>query len=201
MLLGIGRGQGRLLSRDDRAAEPVAQFPQLCVEFVAATAWLAELFADPKQRERVLGYTQALSSVGGILVTAANWLCVQYGQSLPAIYGTHEAWRYTLMSGVIPALPLIFIRPFLPESPAWQQKKEAGTLKRPSIAELFAPGLRQATIVTTVIAAVVTTSIRRPPDCLAPSPRTCSRPLSSLSVPRLALAPALSPLAVPNVTE
>src|SRR3954469_16795182 len=31
-------------------------FVGVCVEFVAATAWLAELFVDPKQRERVLGY-------------------------------------------------------------------------------------------------------------------------------------------------
>ncbi len=38
------------------------------------------------------------------------------------------------MSGVIPAIPLMIIRPFLPESPAWQQKKRAGTLKRPSFA-------------------------------------------------------------------
>jgi sugar phosphate permease len=126
----------------------------VCVEFVAATAWLAELFADPKQRERVLGYTQALSSVGGILVTGANWLCVQFGQSLPAIYGTHEAWRYTLMSGVIPALPLIIIRPFLPESPAWQRKRMAGTLRRPSLAAIFSPELRQTTIVTTLMFAM-----------------------------------------------
>jgi MFS family permease len=126
----------------------------VCVEFVAATAWLAELFADPKQRERVLGYTQALSSVGGILVTGANWLCVQFGQSLPAIYGTHEAWRYTLMSGVIPALPLIIIRPFLPESPAWQRKRIAGTLRRPSLAAIFSPELRQTTIVTTLMFAM-----------------------------------------------
>jgi MFS family permease len=123
----------------------------VCVEFVAAVAWLAELFSDPKQRERVLGYTQAFSSVGGILVTGANWLCVQYGQSLPAIYGAHEAWRYTLISGVIPALPLILIRPFLPESPAWQQKRAAGTLRRPSLAAIFSPELRRTTIVTTLM--------------------------------------------------
>ena len=55
------------------------------------------------------------------------------------------------MSGLIPAIPLIVIRPFLPESPAWSQKKLAGTLKRPSIGELFAPGLRQTTIVTTIM--------------------------------------------------
>ena len=35
-------------------------------------------------------------------------------------------WRYTLMSGLIPAIPLILIRPFLPESPAWARKKTRG---------------------------------------------------------------------------
>ncbi len=58
------------------------------------------------------------------------------------------------MSGVIPAIPLILIRPFLPESPIWQQKKAAGTLKRPSIAALFAPELRRTTIVTTLMFAM-----------------------------------------------
>src|SRR5262245_46090811 len=126
----------------------------VCVEFVAATAWLAELFSDYKQRERVLGYTQAMSSVGGILVTAANWLSAQFATSLPAIHGVHEAWRYTLISGVIPALPLIFIRPFLPESPAWQQKRAAGTLRRPSVAAIFSPELRLTTIITTLMFAM-----------------------------------------------
>jgi MFS family permease len=63
----------------------------------------------------------------------------------------HEGWRYTLMSGLIPALPLLLIRPFLPESPIWAAKRAAGTLKRPSILELFAPGLRKTTIVTTLL--------------------------------------------------
>ncbi|MEJ7606586.1 MAG: MFS transporter [Bryobacteraceae bacterium] len=126
-------------------------FIGVCVEFVAAVAWLAELFSDPRQREAVLGYTQAFSSIGGLLVTAAYYLAVTYGASFPAIFGGHEAWRYTLISGVIPAIPLILIRPFLPESPKWQEKKNAGTLKRPSIAELFAPAYRRTTIVTTLI--------------------------------------------------
>jgi hypothetical protein len=55
------------------------------------------------------------------------------------------------MSGVIPAIPLIIIRPFLPESPAWQQKKAAGTLKRPSFAELFQPALRKTTWITALM--------------------------------------------------
>ena len=73
---------------------------------------------------------------------------------IDGIADPHAPWRYTLMSGVIPAIPLILIRPFLPESPVWQQKKAAGTLKRPSIAELFAPALRRTTIVTTLMFAM-----------------------------------------------
>ena len=85
------------------------------------------------------------------MVTTAYAIAVTYAQSFPAIAGSHTPWRYTLISGVIPALPLIVIRPFLPESPAWQQKKAAGTLRRPSIAELFTPQLRRTTIVTTLM--------------------------------------------------
>jgi MFS family permease len=126
-------------------------FIGVCVEFVAAVAWLAELFPHPKTRESVLGYTQAFSSIGGLLVTGAFFLSVQYASVLPAIMGVHSEWRYTLISGVIPALPLIIIRPFLPESPAWAEKKAAGTLKRPSFALLFAPQYRRTTLVTALM--------------------------------------------------
>ncbi|MFO0896791.1 MAG: MFS transporter [Pirellulales bacterium] len=126
-------------------------FIGVCVEFVAAVAWLAELFPEPKRREAVLGYTQAFSSLGGILVTGAFFLAGRLGPHLPAIHGDHQAWRYTLISGVIPAIPLIFIRPFLPESPTWQSKKAAGTLKRPSFAELFKPQFRRTTIITALM--------------------------------------------------
>jgi MFS family permease len=136
-------------------------FVGVCVEFVAAVAWLAELFPEPRLREKVLGYTQAFSSLGGLLVATANGLAVTYASNLPAIGGfgldvqsPHAVWRYTLMSGVLPAIPLILIRPFLPESPIWQQKKLAGTLKRPSIAALFSPELRRTTIVTTIMFAM-----------------------------------------------
>jgi MFS family permease len=123
-------------------------FIGVCVEFVAAVAWLAELFPNPRQREAVLGYTQAFSSVGGLLVTGAYLLAVRFASDLPAIHDSHAPWRYTLISGVIPALPLIIIRPFLPESPAWQEKRARGTLKRPSFAELFKPAFRRTTLVT-----------------------------------------------------
>jgi MFS family permease len=112
----------------------------------------------------VLGYTQAFSSLGGFMVAGAFWLASHFADSLPTITlpqslenligpitGGNAAWRYTLMSGLIPALPLLLIRPFLPESPVWAQKHAAGTLRRPSIGELFAPQLRRTTIVSTII--------------------------------------------------
>ena len=126
-------------------------FIGVCVEFVAAVAWLAELFPDREQRERALGWTQAFSSLGGLLVGTANILAARFADVLPAIHGGHDAWRYTLISGVIPALPLILIRPFLPESPIWAEKKAAGTLKRPSIRELFSPALVRTTVLTTLV--------------------------------------------------
>ena len=130
-----------------------ATFVGVCEEFVAAVAWLSELFPDGERREKIVGYTQAFGSFGGLMVTGAYYLVVTYGPSLPEVRGGHEAWRYTLMSGVIPAIPLMVIRPFLPESPIWHQKKQAGTLRRPSFAELFRPAFRRTTIVTTIMMA------------------------------------------------
>jgi MFS family permease len=139
-------------------------FIGVCVEFVAAVAWLAELFPQPLEREKVLGFTQAFSSVGGLLVALANALVIKLATSLPAVTlpamfsflggavkDPHAPWRYTLMSGLIPAIPLIVIRPFLPESPGWLAKRNAGTLRRPSLAELFAPKYRRTTLVTTLM--------------------------------------------------
>src|SRR6202162_2239121 len=125
----------------------------VCVEYVAGVAWVAELFSNPKQRESVLGYTQAAFGFGGLMVTGAYYVAVTHADRFPAIHGGHEAWRYTLLSGLIPAIPLILVRPFLPESPIWREKKSKGTLKRPSIAELFQPALRKTTLVTTLLVA------------------------------------------------
>jgi MFS family permease len=126
-------------------------FMGVCVEFVAAVAWLAELFPNPEQRERVLGYTQAFASIGGLLASGAYFLSVKYENSFPAIFGAHEPWRYALLSGVIPAIPLIIIRPFLPESPVWAKKRQEGTLKRPGFSQIFGPKFARTTIVTTII--------------------------------------------------
>lgn len=125
----------------------------VAVEYPAAIAWLAELFDNPKQRESVLGYTQCAVGFGGLLAPAAYYIAVTYSERLPAIHGGHEAWRYALLFGLLPAIPLILVRPFLPDSPTWQKKKSAGTLKRPSVAELFGPALKKTTFITTLLVA------------------------------------------------
>ena len=122
----------------------------ICVEYVAAVAWVAELFGDPTRRESALGYTQAAAGFGGLLGTGAYYLAITYAERLPAIHGVHEAWRYTLLSGLFPAIPLMVIRPWLPESPLWRQKISRRTLIRPSMFELFRPSLRRTTLVTSV---------------------------------------------------
>ena len=123
-------------------------FVGVSIEFVAATAWLAELFPERERREAVIGYTQAFASTGGLLVSGAYYLAVTYSHRLPAVHGGHEAWRYTAISGLLPAIPLILVRPFLPESPIWKKKKVDGTLQRPSILELFHPAFRKTALLT-----------------------------------------------------
>jgi MFS family permease len=126
-------------------------FAGTCVEFVAAVAWLAEIFPNPRTREAVLGYTQAFASLGGVLTAGAFYVANRWGASLPLIYGEHAAWRYVLLAGVAPAIPLAIIRPFLPESPQWEHQRLEGTLKRPSVRELFSPQLRRVTIVSALL--------------------------------------------------
>ena len=79
-------------------------------------------------------------------MSGANYLSLSIGPLLPAIRGGHEAWRYTILWGILPAIPLLLVRPFLPESPIWQKKREEGTLQRPSILELFHPEFRKTAL-------------------------------------------------------
>jgi len=125
----------------------------VCVEAVAAIAWLAELFPIPRQRELVLGSAQGCYALGGLMVSVAYYMFVTHGDALPAVLGRHDAWRYTLLSGLIPALPLMLVRPFLPESPVWQERTTLGSPARPSIADLFAPSMRRTTLLTTLMMA------------------------------------------------
>jgi MFS family permease len=135
-------------------------FIGVCVEFVAAITWLAEVFDDRKQRTRWLGITQAFASLGGVLVTSVSFWVEANGRGLPHIglpvglSGTEPStWRYLLMTGILPAIPIALMLPFVPESQAWKQRRAAGNLKRPSFAALFSPQLRRVTFVTAILSA------------------------------------------------
>ncbi len=133
-------------------------FIGVCVEFVAAITWLAELFPEKRRKEIALGTTQAFASLGGLLVTGINsWILVRASSlpalPLPEIFNAHSSWRYTLMTGLLPAIPIALLLPFVPESQIWREKRAAGTLKRPSFGELFAPGLCRITLVTALLSA------------------------------------------------
>ncbi|HTU17322.1 MAG TPA: MFS transporter [Gemmataceae bacterium] len=135
-----------------------ATFVGVCVEFIAAVTWLSELFPEKRQRELVVGWTQAFSSVGGLFVTGVSRGIgsLVRSQTLPALPvgdPTNPAWRYTLMTGLIPALLIIFLLPFVPESAVWLERKQSGTLKRPRFGELFAPGLLRTSLVATILSA------------------------------------------------
>jgi len=135
-----------------------ATFIGVCVEFVAAITWLAELFPDARRKKIVLGSTQAFASVGGLLVTGVNAWIVSHANTLPTlplpeIFNAHATWRYALFTGLAPAVLIAFLLPFVPESQIWREKRQAGTLKRPRFGELFAPELRRATLVTALLSA------------------------------------------------
>ena len=72
----------------------------VCVEAVAAVAWIAELFPVPARREKILGYTQACYPVGGILVSSAYYLAVTYGDLLPEIRGSPRCVALHAVIGV-----------------------------------------------------------------------------------------------------
>ncbi len=133
-------------------------FIGVCVEFVAAITWLAEMFPDKRQKEIVLGSTQAFASLGGILVTAvAAWINVHGnglpGLPVPELFNQHAPWRYVLITGLLPAIPIALMLPFVPESQAWKQRRASGSLKRPSFGALFAPELRRVTLVSAALSA------------------------------------------------
>jgi MFS family permease len=135
-----------------------ATFVGVCVEFVAAITWLAELFPDQGRKEKVLGWTQAFASVGGLCVTGVNAWILRHAAALPALpvaepFNAHADWRYTLLTGLLPAIPIALLLPFVPESKAWLEKRRAGALKRASFAEIFSPALRRTTLVSAALSA------------------------------------------------
>jgi MFS family permease len=170
-----------------------ATFVGVCIEFVAAVTWIAEVFTDKVQKERWLGVTQAFASLGGVAVTGISLWIGLHSKGLPHIglpsaLGAADpaAWRYLMLTGLIPAIPIALLLPFVPESQIWREKKKAGALKRPSLGELFSPEFRRVTLVTAGLSAcaygVAFGALQLTPRLIAPG-------LPNLAQQRKALLP------------
>jgi hypothetical protein len=57
------------------------------------------------------------------------------------------------LTGILPAIPIALMLPFVPESKVWRDRRASGTLKRPSFGELFSPALCRTTLVTAALSA------------------------------------------------
>jgi len=170
-----------------------ATFVGVCIEFVAAVTWIAEVFSDKAQKEKWLGITQLFASLGGVLVTGVNTWIIASGKTLPhlamplALGATDPgSWRYLLLTGIIPALLIALMLPFVPESKVWKERKLAGTLKRPSFGALFSPEFRRVTLVTAGLSAcaygIAFGALQLTPGRIAPG-------LPNLAAERKALKP------------
>ena len=137
-----------------------ATFVGVCVEFIAAITWLAEIFEDKRQREKWLGITQAFASLGGVFVTMVSAYVLAHLATFPSLglpsglgSSAPASWRFLLLTGLLPAIPIALLLPFVPESRIWKEKRAAGTLKRPSLGALFSPELRRVTLLTAALSA------------------------------------------------
>jgi MFS family permease len=124
-------------------------------EWIAATAWMAELFNNSRRREAALGFTQAFGAAGVFLIGIVYFVAVTYGEYLPAIHGSHAGWRYSLIFGALPVVPVLLARLLLPESSRWRELKLNGTSRRPSFRELFRPAYRRITITASLMVAAI----------------------------------------------
>src|SRR5271169_6488750 len=124
-------------------------------EWIAATAWIAEMFSNSRRREAALGFTQAFGAAGVFLIGIVYFVAVTYGEYLPAIRGSHAGWRYSLIFGALPVAPVLVARLLLPESSRWRELKLNGSSRPPSFRELFQPAYRRITITASLMVAAI----------------------------------------------
>jgi MFS transporter, SHS family, sialic acid transporter len=95
-----------------------------------------------KHRPLLAGAMGAAANVGFLLV----------GVTARMHQVTPESWRWMMLVAAVPALLVVFIMAFVPESERWRQAVKAGR-SRP-LQEVFAPGLRGRTLLAIAFASV-----------------------------------------------
>jgi MFS family permease len=104
----------------------------------------------PKTRARALAFMQSGAAIGTLLASL-----------LVALLAARAGWQVLFFIGVAPALMVLVLRFWMPESKRWLNDKEdreqgakvvhADEESRFTLAQLFTPGLRKATLVGTLL--------------------------------------------------
>ena len=122
-------------------------------EWALGVALVNELWTKGS-RLWVAGAIGAAANIGYLLVaflslglnsypkTWMDWF-LGMGMSEPLAHSLfdHNAWRFLMIIGAVPAILIFFIRIFVPESEKWQEEKKAGTTSHWSNTDLLGVGL------------------------------------------------------------
>ncbi|KAF5022002.1 hypothetical protein F66182_5959 [Fusarium sp. NRRL 66182] len=112
VLLGIGMGTKASTGKWSRFPYNAASMPEL-THIATVPIFAAENSPAPIRGAFVMSW-QMWTAFGIFLGTCANVAVTNIGEN---------AWRYQLGSAFIPAVPLMFLIYFCPESPRWYMKK------------------------------------------------------------------------------
>jgi MFS family permease len=101
----------------------------------------------PRSRPLLAGIIGACGNLGVVLTTVPVMLVHAAGVPL-----NEGGWRWVLGMCAVPALLTFFLRTFVPESEKWQHAAASGP--RPSMTEIFTPGLRYRSIFAAAMGSV-----------------------------------------------
>ena len=90
--------------------------------------------------------------LAGAMGAAANVGFLLVGVTARLHQVTPESWRWMMLVAALPALLVVFIMAFVPESQRWQRSVQ--TQRSQPVQELFGPGLRKHTLIGIAIASV-----------------------------------------------
>jgi MFS family permease len=103
-----------------------------------------------KARPLLSGLIGAAANVGFFLVGAMAIPLNHYGKAFSHAFHDAPLWRLLFIAGAVPALLTFFIRIFVPESEKWKSATSYGP--KPSIADIFAPGIVKYTALGALLA-------------------------------------------------
>jgi SHS family sialic acid transporter-like MFS transporter len=118
-------------------------------EWALGVALINELWPN-RSRAFLAGLIGAAANVGYLLIAAVGLGVIRQAQSLQDVFlrvglpeswveqlFRHDAWRFMMVIGAVPALLTLFIRAFVPESTRWQREKHKGSTSNWMSKDLF----------------------------------------------------------------